>query len=145
MRRRVEAKATVKGRVRIEVGGAAAPVFEVFLDGWPLLLVDLGQGWVRVNDLRASHAYTHVAPLPACPAGPPLVETDEGRDGREIMVVLAGIAAYVNPCEDRPTHAEVQVVSLGADRRLLLDCEVRYRQLPRRVVASLPGAGGSTG
>jgi len=134
--------ASVNGRVRIEVASAADPVFEFFLDGWPLLLLDLEQGWARVNDLRASHAYTHVAPLPARLAGSPLVETGEGRDEFEIMVGLAGIAAYVHPCEDRPTHAEVQVVSFSGDYQLLLDCEVRYRQLPRRAVASLPGAPG---
>ncbi len=139
------ADAGVNGRVRIEVASAADPVFEFFLDGWPLLLLDLEQGWVRVNDLRASHAYTNVAPLPARPAGSPLVETGEGRDEFEIMVVLAGVGAYIHTCEEQPTHAEVQVVSFNGDYQLLLDCEVRYRQLPRRAVASLPGPPGSAG
>ena len=71
-------------------------------------------------------------------------QTGEGLDEFEIMVVLAGAAAFIHPCDDRPTHAEVQVVSFGEDHHLLLDCEVRYRQLPRRAVASVPGAGGST-
>lgn len=137
-------EASVNGRVRIEVASAADPVFEFFLDGWPLLLLDLEQGWVRVNDLRSSHAYSHVAPLPATPAGSPLVETGEGRDELEIVVVLAGVAAFIHPCDEPPTRAEVQVVSFGDDYQLLLDCEVRYRQLPRRAVASLPGVGGST-
>lgn len=137
------AEASVNGRVRIEVASAADPVFEFFLDGWPLLLLDLEQGLVRVNDLRARHAYTHVAPLPARLPGSPQVETGEGRDEFEIMVVLAGVAAYVHPCEERPTHAEVQVVSFSGDYQLLLDCEVRYRQLPRRAVAALPGAAGN--
>jgi hypothetical protein len=138
------ADATATGRVRIAPAGAADRVFEVFLDGWPLLLVDFEQGWARVNDLRASHAYSHVAPLPRRLAGPPPLEVGEGRDEPEIVVSLGDVAAYVCPWPERPTHAEVEVFAFDGDYRLVLDCEVRYRQLPRRTVASLPGAGGST-
>jgi hypothetical protein len=136
--------ASVNGRVRIEVASAADPVFEFFLDGWPLLLLDLEKGCVLVNDLRARHAYTHAAPLPARPPGSPLLEAGERGGEFEITVLLAGVAVYIHPCNEQPTHADVQVVSFGDDHRMLLDCEVRYRQLPRRAVTSLPGAGGPT-
>ena len=135
----------VNARVRIEVASAADPVFEFFLDGWPLLLLDLEQGLVRVNDLRASHAYSHAAPLPRDVDAAPLVETGAGGQHFEIVIVLGHVAAYIHPGNDEPTYADVLVVSLEDGYRVLLDTHVRYRQLPRRALAPFPGVAGAPG
>lgn len=114
-------------RVRLVIADAAADRVELSLDGWPLLVVDGDAGSVGVNDLGSSRLYAHVARLPPT-AGNIAVRTDAV--GGELFMLLGDVAAvFVTLDPTRATHAEVKVVE-SATGRLLLDREVRYRQVP---------------
>ncbi len=113
-------------RVRITVADAGAASLEVRLDGWPLLLVDLEARTVRVNDLRRSAMFTHAARIPAPSAE---VGVGTGAMGDELYLLLGDAAAvFVAVARDRAVHADVKVLE-SASGRLLLDQNVRYRQL----------------
>ncbi len=134
-------------RVTVSIPSGADRVVEFHLDGWRLLLIDLDQGCVRVNDLRANHSFSHGARLPE-PIDEPAIDTGPGADGNSILVVVGAILGVISPLADRPSHAEVQVIQMdaesGSPKQMLLDCEVRYRQLPQRPLDRLLGgaAGG---
>ena len=134
-------------RVGVSIPSGADRVVEFHLDGWRLMLVDLDQSSVRVNDLRATHAFSHGARLPE-PIYEPAVDIGPGADGTSILVVVGTILGVISPLADRPSHVEVQVIHMDADSgsptQLLVDCEVRYRQLPQRRLDEVLGdaAGG---
>src|SRR5438445_13697180 len=95
-------------RVSLRVPDAAARRFDLQLDGWPLLDVDLDANGVRVNDLRASGQFGHTAPLPAIE---PRVLIHTGAVGDELYVLLGEAAAvFVAPDPGRTTHVDVRVV-----------------------------------
>ena len=120
------ATATLR-RVSLTVPDAAAHGFELLLDGWPLLVVDLAAAAVRVNDLRASSKFAHAAPLPSTEAR---VTVRTGAVGDEVYVLLGEAAAvFLAPDPECATHVDVRVFE-SATGRLLLDRNVRYRQLP---------------
>lgn len=126
------------GRLRISLPNGAEPVVEFHLDGWPLLLVDLDAGCVRANDLRATHAYSHVGHLPG-PVGEPAVDSTPGPDDQSMLV--GTLVASVHLDRSRPTHADIRAVQMdedmGAGLGVVLDCEVRYRQLPQEPAGDL--------
>ena len=129
-------------RVAVSIPSGADRVVAFHLDGWPLLLIDLDQGCVRVNDLRATHAFSHGAVLPE-PIKEPAVDTGPGVDGNSILVAVGTILGVVSPLQNRPSHAEVQVIQMDAEsaspKQMLLDCEVRYRQVPQRPLNQVLG------
>lgn len=122
-------------RATLTLVEARPATFELRLDGWRLLRVDLGRGTVGVNDLRAHHLFSHHVCVPASRGGPVRV----GAVGDELYV-LAGsaVAVFVVPDATSGTHAEVRVVD-ACTGRLLGDLAVRYRQFE---VASASGAAG---
>lgn len=125
------------GRLRISMPNGAERVVEFHLDGWPLLLVDLEQGCIRANDLRASHAYSHVGRLPG-PVGEPAVDTAPGGDDESMLLAVGTLVGSVRLDRHRPTHAEVRAVqmdeAMGSGLGVVLDCDVRYRQLPQQPI-----------
>lgn len=128
------------GRLRISLPNGAEPGVEFHLDGWPLLLVDLEASCVRANDLRATHAYSHVGHLPG-PIGEPAVDSAPGTDDESMLVAVGTLVGSVRLDRRRPTHAEIRAVQMDPDMGhgigLVLDCEVRYRQLPRESAGTL--------
>lgn len=124
------------GRVSLRLADAASGPLEVHLDGWPLVLVDVDGGGVRVNDLRTSKLFAHRAVLRrASTCGKLAVHT--GAVGDELYVLLGEVAAvFVVPDPTQATHADVRVIE-SSTGRLLLDRSVRYRQLPVAHGASL--------
>ncbi len=125
-------------RVRITVADAGAACLEVRLDGWPLLLVDLEAGTVRVNDLRRSTMFARGASVPTPSAE---VGVRAGAVGDELYLLLGNAAAvFVAVGGRRAVHADVKVVE-SASGRLLLDQSVRYRQLAPGALASPVAAG----
>lgn len=114
-------------RVQMTVADAATDRVELRLDGWPLLVIDGAAGCVAVNDLRSSHLYAHVAPLPP---GASRIAVRPGAVGDELFLLLGDVAAvFVVVDPTRATHADIRVVE-SATGRLLLDRAVRYRQVP---------------
>lgn len=128
------------GRLRISTPSGADQIVEFHLDGWPLVLVDLEAHCIRVNDLRATHAHSHVARLPR-PIADPAVDTGPGGTDHSILIAVGSLVASIHLDPDRPTRAEVRAVqmdtTLSPAEGLLLDCDVRYRQLPQRPAAPL--------
>jgi hypothetical protein len=129
--------AGVLGRARVVVEPAERRV-ELRVDGWPVVLVELEAGVVRVNDLGATAAFAHAAPLPGGGGGQ-VIRT--GAVGDELYLLVGDVAAvFVVLAPTRPAHADVQVME-SATGQLLLDREVRYRQVgPKVVTASSAGA-----
>lgn len=131
-------------RLRISMPSGADRIVEFHLDGWPLLLVDLEAGCIRANDLRAHHAYSHVGHLTGG-IGNPAVDTGTGGDEHSIVVAIGPLIGFIHLDPARPTHAAVRAVqmerTLSHPEALLLDCEVRYRQLPREPAALRRQAG----
>ena len=128
------------GRLRISMPSSADQIVEFHLDGWPLVLVGLDAGCIRVNDLRATHTYAHVGHLPR-PIAEPAVDTGPGGTDHSILIAVGTLIASIHLDPDRPTHAEVRAVQMDARLSradgMLLDCEVRYRQLPQQPAARL--------
>lgn len=128
------------GRLRISMPSGADQIVEFHLDGWPLVLVDLEARCIRVNDLRATHAYSHVGRLPR-PIADPAVDTGPGGTDHSILIAVGSLVASIHLDRDRPTRAEVRAVqmdtTLSRAEGLLLDCDVRYRQLPQQPAARL--------
>lgn len=102
------------------------------LDDWPLLLLNLDADRLWVNDLRASCAYSHVTRLRESIRANEAVSCEAGADDSALIIVGSLlIAVHVDPAE--ATFAEVQAIQWGpaaSARGTLLDCRVRYRQLP---------------
>lgn len=97
------------------------------LDDWPLLYLD--RHGAAVNDLRASHAFTHRVWFEReIATGRP--EMTSGAASEQAAVLMGGDVVAVISCDpSRRTHAGVRVVDPGAGSPLF-DREVRYRQLP---------------
>ncbi|HUQ63896.1 MAG TPA: hypothetical protein VM121_09085 [Acidimicrobiales bacterium] len=109
--------------------------FELHLDGWPLLLVDIEEGTVGVNDLRAATMFAADATLPSTHGH---LCMRAGVVGDELYLLVGEAAAvFLVPDAHRATHVEVKVVE-SATGRLLLDRIVRYRQMPVGAVAVSP-------
>lgn len=128
------------GRLRISMPLGADQIVEFHLDGCPLVLVDLEARCIRVNDLRATHAYCHVGRLPR-PIAEPAVDIGPGGDDHSVLIAVGTLVAAIHLDPDRPTHAEVRAVQMDARSTrqddLLVDCDVRYRQLPQQPAARL--------
>lgn len=128
------------GRLRISMPSGADQIVEFDLDGWPLVLVDLEAHCIRVNDLRASHAFSHVGRLPR-PIAEPAVGTGHGGTDHSILIAVGSLFASIHLDPDRPTRAGVRAVqmdtTLSSAEGVLLDCDVRYRQLPQQPTGPL--------
>lgn len=120
-------------------------IVEFHLDGWPLLLVDLEAGCIRVNDLRSTHAYSHVGHVLGS-IGESAVDTGTGGDEHSILIAIGPLIGLIHLDPDQPTHAAVRAVQMDGTvarpEAVLLDCEVRYRQLPQEP-ASRPRQAGA--
>ena len=93
--------------------------------------MDADRLWV--NDLRASCSYSHVACLRDSIRANEAVSCEAGADDDSTLIIVGTllIAVHVDPTE--ATFAEVQAIQWGpaaSARGTLLDCRVRYRQLP---------------
>lgn len=125
---------TLLERLSVAEVGGRTPGWQVSLDGAPLL--HLSEGHVAVNDLRATHQFRWGFALlrrrwestPSMLARDDSVEVHAG-DGRPVVKLRWDA--------DRPAHVAVEVVDFDAR---LLDIEVRYRQLPSRVVVGVEPA-----
>lgn len=126
-------------RARLQLAEGDGSCVRLLLDGWPLLAIDLDAGQVAVNDLRHRTMFAHTIAV-----GP--IERDQvlkvGAVGEELYVLIGEAAAvFVVPEPAPSSHAEVAVVE-SATGRLLLERNVRYRQVPaRRPVPVCPGPG----
>ncbi len=119
-------------RARLEVAGGDRPAVRLTLDGWPLVSVDLEGGWVAVNDLRRSAMYAHATPVGAIGRDQ---ELRVGAVGDELYLLVGEVATVFVVPEPAPcSHAEVAVVESDTGR-LLLERNVRYRQVPSRRVS----------
>lgn len=123
----------VAARVAMTVPAGTARTLACRLDDWPLLLLDLDADRLWVNDLRASCSYSHVACLRDSIRANEAVSCEAGADDDSTLIIVGTllIAVHVDPTE--ATFAEVQAIQWGpaaSARGTLLDCRVRYRQLP---------------
>jgi hypothetical protein len=134
----------VASRVAMTVPAGTARTLTCRLDDWPLLLLDLDADRLWVNDLRASSAYSHVARLRELIRPNEAVSCEAGADDGSALIIVGTllIAVHVDPTD--ATCAEVQAIQwapAASARGTLLDCRVRYRQLP---AADLPACSLST-
>lgn len=109
------------------------------LDRWPLLYVD--RDGAAVNDLRSTLAFAHQAWFKRrASLLPPVVVP--GHSPKEARVVIGTrTVAVITVDRGRPTHVDVRVLD-PATGAVLLDREVRYRQLERPSRTSSLGASG---
>ena len=120
-------------RVAMTVPSGAERTLECHLDGWPLLLLDLDADRLQVNDLRASYAFSHSANLRTPIRTGEAVSCEAGADESSALVIVGSLLVAVRVDDAHPTTAEVQAIQWGpcaSARGTLLDCRVRYRQLP---------------
>lgn len=120
-------------RLAMTVPSGAERTLECHLDGWPLLLLDLGADRLQVNDLRASYAFSHLANLRTPIRNGEAVSCEAGADESSALVIVGSLLVAVRVDDAHPTRAEVQAIQWGpcaSARGTLLDCRVRYRQLP---------------
>lgn len=120
------------GRLRASVLSGADRVVEFHLDGWPLLLIDLDESVVRVNDLRSTHAFPRVAEL-IYPVGRTVVDTEPIDEEQTILISVGTLVGSIRLDGQRPAHVEVRFIqmdpSMSRSEGVVVDCEVRYRQL----------------
>ena len=129
--------AALANRLAMTVPSGAVRTLECHLDGWPLLLLDLEADRLRVNDLRASHAFSHSANLRAPILPAEAVSCEAGADEDSALVIVGSLLVAVRADDADPTRADVQAIQWGPSasaRGTLLDCRVRYRQLPPAAV-----------
>lgn len=120
-------------RIAMTVPSGAERTLECHLDGWPLLLLDLDANHLQVNDLRASHAFSHTANLRMPIRKGEAVSCEAGADDSSALVIVGSLLVAVRVDDVHPARAEVQAIQWGpcaSARGTLLDCRVRYRQLP---------------
>lgn len=138
--------APLVSRLAMAVPAGALRTLECHLDDWPFLLLDLDADRLRVNDLRASHAFSHSACLRAPIRPGEAVSCEADADEDSALVIIGSLLVAVRVDDADPTRAEVQAIQWGPSasaRGTLLDCRVRYRQLPPAAVdaCSLSAAG----
>lgn len=120
-------------RLSMSVPAGSVRALECHLDGWPLLHLDLDSDRLRVNDLRTSRAYSHEGNLRAPIRTGEAVSCESGPDDDSALIIVGTLLVAVRVEHDDPTRAEVQAIQWGPNasaRGTLLDCRVRYRQLP---------------
>lgn len=120
-------------RLTMGVPVGTVRALECRLDGWPLLLFDLDSDRLRVNDLRASRAYSQAGSLRAPIRKGEAVSCESGADDESALIIVGTLLVAVRVDDDDSTRAEVQAIQWGPNasaRGILLDCRVRYRQLP---------------
>ncbi len=116
-------------RARLEVADAERATMRLVLDGWPLVSVDLEAGRVAVNDLRNRAMYGHEVAVGAIGRDE---ELRAGAVGDELYLLVGEAATvFITPEAPPCSHAEVAVVE-SSTGRLLLERNVRYRQVPAR-------------
>lgn len=129
----------VLSRVDLRLVARPALVW-LHLDGWPLVAIDVAAGQVGVNDLGSRSMFAHQARIDALPSGALLCGPvlTVGAVGRELYVLIGQRAALFLDAEPGGIHAEARVVE-SCSGRLLLERQVRYRQLPAPGVGVWPG------
>lgn len=126
-------------RLAMTVPSGTERTLECHLDGWPLLRLDLDARRLQVNDLRANYAFSHSANLRTPIRTAEAVSCEAGADDPSALIIVGSLLVAVRVDDAHPTRAEVQAIQWGpcaSARGTLLDCRVRYRQLP-------PVAGGT--
>ena len=125
--------APLVSRLAVTVPAGAVRALECHLDGWPLLLLDLDSGRLTVNDLRASRAYSHEGRLRAPIRTGEAVSCECGAADGSAVIIVGTVLVAIRVDDDDSTRAEIQAIQWGPNtsaRGILLDCRVRYRQLP---------------
>ena len=82
-------------RLAMTVPSGAERALECDLDGWPLLLLDLDADRLHVNDLRASHAFSHTANLRMQIRRGEAVSCEAGADDSSALVIVGSLLVAV--------------------------------------------------
>jgi len=114
---------------------------EVRVDGWPLVCVDVDRSVLRVNDLRSTESFSIVGELCEPLSGVRVDTLDAGSTSLLVAVDTLVVSIEFDPT--RPTHAGVHAGQLdraGNSTRIVVDCDVRYRQIDAGEAARSDGA-----
>lgn len=103
-------------------------VLEVDIEGWPAVQIDPTTGSLRVNDLRATQAYSRRADATSPSAVRHQIHLRIDPERGSLCIDTGSVVAWIDREREQPTHARVRAVN--DDCIAVLDCVVRFRQEP---------------
>lgn len=111
-------------------------VLEVDIEGWPAVQIDPTTGSLRVNDLRATQAYSRRADATSPSAVRHQIHLRIDPERGSLCIATGSVVAWIDRDLAQPTRALVRAVN--DECVALLDCVVRFRQEP--AVDAIPSA-----